>query len=211
MMPSLPSADPERHVRDAFQRGDLRLATTLAIELYGADVLSFLRARLRTQTQVEDAFLQFGEDLWTGIASFRWQSSLRAWMFALARNSATRLGKAAHRKREVPWSEGHEQLLGTIERIRTGTPLYQQTEAKSRMRALREQLDGDQQTLLILRVARHLSWKELAVVMGEVPLDAGETELTRASARMRGRFQAAKAQLRALAEEAGIVTTETGR
>lgn len=210
-MSSLPSAEPERPVRAAFEGGDLKLATTLAIELYGADVRSFLRARLRTQTQVEDAFLQFGEDLWTGIAGFRWQSSLRAWMFALARNCATRLGKAAYRKREVPWSEGHELLLGTMERIRTGTPLHQQTEAKSRMRALREQLDDDQQTLLILRVGRQLSWKELAVVMGEVPLDAGEEALTRASARMRARFQAAKAELRALAEEAGIVSTETGR
>lgn len=204
----LPSPDPERTVRDAFERGDMRLATSLAIALHGTEVLSFLRARLRTETQVEDAFLQFGEDLWTGIAAFRWQSSLRAWMFSLARNAATRLGKAAYRKHEVPWSEGHEELLGTMERIRTATPLYQQTAAKSLMRALREQLDDDQQTLLILRVGRQLSWKELAVVMGEAPLDAGEPELTRASARMRGRFQAAKAQLRALAEEAGIVRAD---
>ena len=71
------------------------------------------------------------------------------------------------------------------------------------MRLLRDHLPTDDQTLLILRVDRDLSWNEVALVMtydGEAPTD---DRVKRESARLRKRFELVKDRLRTLAEEEG--------
>ena len=84
-------SEVERSVRAALEDADLRLAATRALEGLGPDVLRFLRARLRDASQAEDAYLQFSEDFWLGLAAFRWESNLRTWMFVLARNAVVGL------------------------------------------------------------------------------------------------------------------------
>ncbi|HET8938315.1 MAG TPA: sigma-70 family RNA polymerase sigma factor, partial [Polyangiales bacterium] len=159
----------ESSVRAALEQGNPQLAATRALERLGPDVIRFLRARLRDQPQAEEAYLQFCEDFWVGLAAFRWESNLRTWMFVLARNAATRA--ALRGPREVALGTGHENRLQDLhEQIRTETARYIRTEVKDRMREIRQRLDEDDQTLLILRIDRKLEWSELAVVMGEVPI-----------------------------------------
>jgi RNA polymerase sigma-70 factor (ECF subfamily) len=202
-MPLETYLERERPVRAAFDRGELRLAATLALDEFGPDVLRFLRARLRSPVQAEDAHLQFCEDMWLGLPSFRWESSLRAWLFVLARNTATRVGRA--QRREVPLSSDQGGQAELLARARSSTALFMQTAVKDRMREIRQQLDEDEQTLLILRIDRGLDWRELAIVMGEAAADASDDEKKRAAARLRTRFQAAKKKLRVLAEAAGLI------
>jgi RNA polymerase sigma-70 factor (ECF subfamily) len=195
----------ESELRAAFERGALHEVATQAMRTYGPPVLRFLMARLRTRTQAEDAYLQFAEDLWTGLPSFRWQCSLRVWLFVLARSAATRIGTRAHVRREQALPDTSQQFWGAVQDVRTTTALHLQTGVKVRLRELRARLDDDEQTLLILRVNRGLAWKELAMVMGELREDADEDAQARASARMRTRFQAAKKKLRQLAEREGLL------
>jgi RNA polymerase sigma-70 factor (ECF subfamily) len=167
-------------------------------------VIRFLRARLRDHSQAEEAYLQFCENFWVGLPAFRWESNLRTWMFVLARNAATRA--ARKRPREVALETGYENKVQELHaQFRTETARYMRTEVKDRMRELRQNLDEDDQTLLILRIDRKLEWSELAVVMGEVVADTSEIERNRAAARLRSRFQSAKKRLRALAEAEGLI------
>lgn len=205
-MAAPPHQEIERRVRAAADAGDFRLAATIALSELGGEIMRFLRARLRDAAQAEEAYLQFSEDLWVGLPAFRWESSLRVWMFVLARNAATRVARG--RRREVEFASDRSDVEPRAE-MRTTTARFMRTEIKDRMREIRHQLDEEDQTLLILRVDRGLEWRELAIVMNEVAEDASEAEKDRASARLRTRFQTAKKRLRTLAEAEGIVRRRT--
>jgi RNA polymerase sigma-70 factor (ECF subfamily) len=74
---------------------------------------------------------------------------------------------------------------------------------------VREQLEPDDQMLLILRVDRQLEWRDLALVMSTrdhcptARLD--DAALDREAARLRKRFERVKAELKDLAQEAGLL------
>jgi DNA-directed RNA polymerase specialized sigma24 family protein len=92
-----------------------------------------------------------------------------------------------------------------IDRARSATEAHRRTAVKDRIRALREQLPDDDQTLLILHVDRALPWREIAMVMAEEgePLE-GEA-LDRESARLRKQFERVKRQLKELAIKEGLL------
>jgi RNA polymerase sigma-70 factor (ECF subfamily) len=60
---------------------------------------------------------------------------------------------------------------------------------------LRESLDPDEQTLLILRIDRQMAWTDIARIMGG---DAPEAE-SRQAATLRKRFERLKERLRSMA------------
>lgn len=195
----------EQVIAAAFASADLERAATLILETYGQEIFRFLAMRTRGRAQAEDAFADFCESMWRGLPEFRWGATARTWAYVLARNVATRYGVSARRAARAQAFDAAGELARIAAGIRTSTPLYHKSEVQRRMRELRETLREDQQTLLLLRVDRGLSWRELAVVMGDAPTDASEVELERASARVRSRFQTAKRQLRELAVEAGLI------
>ena len=198
----------EQPIRDACAAGERDRAATLTLEAYGREVLGFLIARLGEQDG-NDVFSDLLEDLWVGLPGFAWRSSLRTWLYTLARHAISQHARGARRRREAPLETGSE-LSAVVERVRTDTAIHLRTPVKNRFRELRKRLSDEQQTLLILRIDRELSWRELAEVMcdGE-PLET-EDELAKASARLRQRFQTAKDRLRELAEAEGLLPLGDG-
>jgi RNA polymerase sigma-70 factor, ECF subfamily len=185
------------------EAGDLEGATTLFMERYGGDILAFLVVRLRDQSEASDVFSQFTEDFWRGLPGFRWRSTLRSWGYTLARNAANRF-RSSQRRREAH----HAHPLHTPEcaqERRSSTAPYLLTEVKKRMRALRLQLPVEDQTLLVLRIDKGLSWNELAVIFSGEGDAMEEADLLRWAARLRQRFATVKRRLRALAEREGLV------
>ena len=75
---------------------------------------------------------------------------------------------------------------------------------KDRFAALRNALSADDQTLLVLRIDRDLSWDDVALVMHDA-VDADPDTLARWSANMRQRFRQLKKRLRELAEANGLL------
>ena len=71
------------------------------------------------------------------------------------------------------------------------------------MRALREALDPVDHEILVLRLDRAMSWKDIARTVAE----AGDSESTveQRAAALRKRFERAKAQLRELAVKHGLI------
>jgi RNA polymerase sigma-70 factor (ECF subfamily) len=193
----------EDKLRELVEAGDLEGAAARFIEQYGGEILSFLAMRLRDHAASSEVFSAFTEDFWRGLKGFRWKTTLRSWAYTLARNAATRFQRS-RRRRQAQLAH----LPTTPERAqerRSSTAPYLRTEVKMRMRALREQLPADDQSLLVLRIDKGLSWKELAVIFSGAGDAMEEAEMLRWSARLRQRFAAIKRKLRALAQEEGLI------
>jgi RNA polymerase sigma-70 factor (ECF subfamily) len=203
---STPSSDIDELVRSALAASDAQRAATVALDAYGSEILSFLGARLRSQSDGAEAFSMFAEDFWRGLPRFAFRCNLRTWMYTIARNAANRYAVSPQHKRGRNLTlTGNAPLSQLIEQARSATAIHMRTDVKDRMRALREQLDVEDQTLLILHIDRALPWRDLALVMqGEGEPLEGEA-LDREAARLRKRFERVKAQLKELAIQDGLV------
>jgi RNA polymerase sigma-70 factor (ECF subfamily) len=202
----------EAEIRAAWAAEDHDGAVTLLLQIYGDELLSFMIARLRDRCAADEAFALLAEDLWRSLPRFEFRSSVRTWAYTVARHAAARYARAPQRRRDRQLTlSKHGQLSRLVEQYRSRTHAHLRTEVKSRVRELREQLEPDDQMLLILRVDRQLSWRDLAMIMADgeegvesaTPLDA-ET-IDREAARLRKRFERVKAELKRLAKEDGLI------
>jgi RNA polymerase sigma-70 factor (ECF subfamily) len=203
-----PASDREQEIRAAFDAGRLQDAATAVLTLYGDELLSFIHSRLRDRAASDEAFAMFAEDLWNGLASFGWRSSVRTWAYTLARNATVRYASTSHRRaaHNLPLSYPGA-VAALVQRVRETTECYKRTAVKDQFRALREQLDLEDQTLLILRVDRNMSWRELAQTLsGTVDLD--DAALEREAVRLRKAFERVKRELKRLAEHAGLAKVD---
>jgi len=194
--PVVPDAS-EDAIRALCRDGAYGEATTAALQRYGVELLGFLRAIAGDHDLAAEAFGELGEDVWTGLPRFRWESSLRSWLYALARNALAQLRRDPRRRaeRNLPLSVAPE--IAAV--ARTVTLEIQRTEVKDEFRVLREQLDPEEHELLLLRLDRGLSWKDIARIVG----GAGDVD-TRAAA-LRKRFERARERLKKLAIEHGLI------
>ena len=192
-------ADLEDELAGLIRGKQLDLAATRALEGYGAELYGFLVSFLGNESDAADVFSQVGEDLWKGLPSFKLACSVRTWLYLLARHAAARF-------RRSPWNRrtGDSRLEGLVELARTRTQPWLRTDVKDRFKAMRDALDPDDRSLLVLRVDRGLSWEEVArVMLGEET--ASDAELSRETDRLRKRYQLLKDDLRRRARELGLI------
>lgn len=195
------SSELEAELRNHVSSGDLDLATSRAVSVYGPELLGFLRAIAKNDDLANDAFAIASEQLWTSLAKFRWEARLRTWFYQLGRNALYQLRIDPRRRaeRNLPLS-----VITSIKDVaRETTPMHQRTTGKEALRALRESLAPEDHELLILRLDRDMSWKDIARAFGAEPAAVD----TRAAA-LRKRFERVKEQLRELAIERGILPEE---
>jgi RNA polymerase sigma-70 factor (ECF subfamily) len=184
--------DRERALHAAAQDGRWTDVAVAALELYADEWLGYLVALTRDQAVADDVFGQLLEDLWAGLPAFRWDCSLRTWSYALARNALHRSRR--NRRRTVPLDDRIEELA-TQARSRTAT--FLRTESRDRFAAIRARLDRDAQSLLILRINRGMSWRDIARVLPDPDGDADAAAITRRAAALRKQFERLKSELRA--------------
>lgn len=188
----------EAPIRTACDAGDHAAAVTLALRLYGTELLGFLRALAHDGDLAADAFSELSADLWRDLPKFRWASSLRSWMYVVARNCLYALRRDPRRRtdRNLPLSVAPD----VAQALRTATREIQRTEVKDEFRALREELDPEEHELLLLRLDRELSWKEIARITG-----AADEDLDARAATLRKKFERARDRLKKLAVERGLI------
>jgi RNA polymerase sigma-70 factor, ECF subfamily len=196
--------DLEVRIAGRLAARDLDGAATEAIEGYGPELFGFLVALLRSEADAGEVFAQTCEDLWVGLERFEGRSSMRTWLYTLARHAAARWRRAPHRRPGLHVTPS--ALSHLAERVRTATQRHLQTAAMDRLRAIRESLDDEERAILVLRVDRAMSWAEIARIFSpDVDDDAA---LARESARLRKRFQAVKIKIRAAARRAGLLADD---
>lgn len=155
--PSLDATDSELILR--WQEGDERAASLLvgrhadAVARY----VSSLGLRVGTEEVVQDTFVRaFGS-----LGSFRGESSLRTWLFTIARRLVADSRRAHRRQREV--AEVQEGDATT-----EYDPLDHliADESQQRMQEAIGRLSPTQREVFLLRVNEGMSYKEIAEVAG---------------------------------------------
>jgi RNA polymerase sigma-70 factor (ECF subfamily) len=159
---------------------------------------------MRNDDLAQESFSRFCEDVIRGLADFHWKSSLRTWLYALARNACYRTRRNVTRARLQLSDPSFAELEA---QVRTRTAAFLRTENKDAIQDLRDELSEEDKELLVLRVDRDLSWQEIAQVF---LADSADQELiTREAAACRKRFERAKQRLRQLAVKRGLVSDKT--
>lgn len=194
-------ADDEAAMREAHRRGDLDGVAQAALERYQTELFSFLCARLGSESDAHDVFSQLTEDMWRGLESFRWQCSLRTWLYTLARNAAIRFERSPANQPARWRSVSGMPEAAVTDRSRTRP--YLRTDVKDRFAALRATLTPDEQTLLVLRIDRGMGWDDVARVLHDC--EADPAALRRHATNLRQRFRQLKDRLRERAREEGLL------
>lgn len=185
----------DERVRALLDQGEARDAAALAIRELGPQVLGYLAAMLRSESDAREVFSQFAEDLWKGLPGFRGESSLRGWAYRIAWHASARFARDPYRQRGRRLETSEASILAEEVRTARGEEAWR----SDRMQEIRARLDPDEQTLLILRVSRGLSWREVAHVLSA---EAGEPT---SEAALRKRFERLKEKLGILAREGGLI------
>jgi RNA polymerase sigma-70 factor (ECF subfamily) len=194
----------EEQIRRLCKAGDYRTAATLLLERYGAEILSLLCSRLGSDGNGRDVFGMFCEDLWRALPAFEFRCSARTWAYVLARHAELRFRAEPQRRpdRNLPLLEEVQQLVAGV---RTSTSPYRHTQVQRRLSALRRRLAEQDELILLLRVDRALSWREIAHVFLPSDEAANDRAVQREAARLRQRFQAIKQRLRDWVEQDGLL------
>jgi RNA polymerase sigma-70 factor (ECF subfamily) len=193
-------ASLEQRIRRHHERGELKEAATAAIEGFGPEILGFLVAVVRDEQLAGEAFAQFCEDLWTGLANFRWESSFRTWTYMVARNAWQRLRREPHFRKTVALSD--VPAISKLEqRVRTQRLPRVKSDVNHQVLQLRQSLDPEDQALLILRIDRRMAWNDIGAVMTGPDEARDDAALARKAAELRTRFERVKDDLKRLARE----------
>jgi RNA polymerase sigma-70 factor (ECF subfamily) len=194
--------DVEQALTTQIRVGAFGAAATQALEHYGPELYGFLVNYLGNELDATEVFSQVSEDLWKGLPHFGLRCSVRTWLYVLARHASARFRRSPDNRRERHTDD--VRLCDMVERARSRTQPWLRTDVKDRWRALRDSLDPEDRSLLVLRIDRELPWEDVARVTlgGEAPDDAA---LVRETARLCKRFQLLKQELRRRAREAGLL------
>jgi RNA polymerase sigma-70 factor (ECF subfamily) len=191
----------EATIRAALGEGRPEDALRLTLTAYGAEIYGFLVGELHDTERAQEVFALFGEDLWRVMPRLELRTTMRAYCYTVSRHALFRYLDSVVRKERkgVPLSQADWSAL--VVRVRTETAEYLRSDARDRIAALRNGLSEDERTLLMLRIDRGLSFREITEVLGDT---AGEGDPKTQEARLRKRFQLLKDKLRKLALAAGI-------
>jgi RNA polymerase sigma-70 factor, ECF subfamily len=185
----------EHSITEALGRRAVDEAASLAIRGYGPQILGYLRSVVRDAEDAAEVFSQFAEDLWKGLAAFRGECTVRVWAYKLAWHAASRFARDPYRRRA--------QRLGSTMASQLAETLLSSASGEADRRAaevdrLRRQLTPEEQTLLVLRLDRKLSWREVAEVLDEEGRTVDEPTL-------RKRYERLKDKLVRIARDEGLL------
>jgi RNA polymerase sigma-70 factor (ECF subfamily) len=195
----------EHDLKERCEKGDHDGAAAALIRAYGPEILGFLAALQGGHAEAEEVFSLVAEAIWKGMAGFAWEASARSWAYAIARNAARTRFRDEARRRRRQMNRSSAFFEEVVQQVRTETSAFLRTARRTRLQELRDSLEEEDRALLVLRVDRDLSWKELASVLSDGDEALDEEGLAREAARLRKRFQVVKDRLRELARREGLV------
>jgi RNA polymerase sigma-70 factor (ECF subfamily) len=201
-MEERPALASDDRVRAAVLAGDVAAAVTDLLQSLGPEVFGFLRGALGNDADADEVFAATSERIWRSLAGFRWQCTLRTWVYVIARHEVVRFVRGARRHKAGRVTPS--ALEDVVAAVRTETLSALRTEKRSKLKALRDELPVDDRTLLILRVDRSLRWEEIARAFLPDLESWTEEEVRRESARLRKRFQLVRKRLADRAREEGL-------
>lgn len=195
--------ETEHEVRRLCEEGALVAATTVAIRAYGPEILGFLAAQ--HHDDADEVFSLWSERVFRGLPRFGWASSLRTWVYTIARNASINFAQGRRVRARRERAACSAEIAAVEQQVRTETPPHQRTEARTKLAAIRDALPPDDRMLLVLRVDKGLEWKDLARVMLGEDSNLTDASLAKEAQRLRKRFQLLKEKLIVEGKRAGIL------
>lgn len=186
--------DVDRDLRALVASGEIDRATERTIRIYGPELIGWLCAMLARDADAYDAFSWLSEELWRSLPRYEGRCSVRAWCYMLARQAVSR-AKAQPESREQPVSRV-SSIEVAVDHV-WSTTRREEVRIDDVYTEIRKTLDQEDEMLLILRVDRDLSWRDIALVL--VGEGAPEDEVSRKAAALRKQFERVKVHLRELA------------
>jgi len=195
--PVEPRTDLDRTVQALLAADKLEDAVGTILRAFGGELLGFLYSVTRRPQDADDAFSVLSLAVWRSLPGFEWRSSLRTWLYVLARRAVSRATRG-QRHDDVPLSQASaiEHLAAEVR----ATSLPHLAPVRDAFAELRGRLDPDDQVLIVLRIDRDLPWRDIALVLAE---DGDDVD--RVAASLRKRFERVKVRIRAMALEAGLI------
>ena len=168
-------------------------ATTQAMRAYGSEVLVYLRGVLHDEAAAMEAFSLFSERIWRTFPGFRREASVKTWAYRTAWWASRDYKRSrAARVEEVVDPE----VLDLVREVTATTP-GRRSEKDDAWHAVLAALDASDRSILLLRIERELSWREVARIM----TDEGEPV---DEAALRKRYERLKPRLRELMTKHGL-------
>ena len=141
--------EPTERVKNLLAEAQIEGAAQTALDAYGAEIFGFLIGVLQDFASARKVYAVVSQRAAGEIATFAWHTSLRVWLYGLARAA---LSDRRERARAI--APPHAETLATVSRRPIGV-----TRA---IAALRRELTEEERELLILRIDRGLDWTQLA-------------------------------------------------
>jgi RNA polymerase sigma-70 factor (ECF subfamily) len=178
-------------------RGDHAAAAEVILREYGPQILGYIASVVRSDGDAGDVFSQFTEDLWRGLPGMRRECPVRVWAYRIAWHAAARFLRDPYRQRGRRLET--TELSRIAEEIRSSVLHGREEVRRQGIERLRAMLSPEEQTLLVLRLDRGLSWREVSIVLEE------EQGAPVEEAALRKRFERVKERLVRLARDEGLV------
>jgi RNA polymerase sigma factor (sigma-70 family) len=157
-------SDPDADVLALVDRGDAQGALRRLMRRHGGAIYRFCREALHDAALADDVHQQIFIAADRDMARFRRRSTLRAWIFGIARHRVLDAAKARHRARVR-----HAPVVPTeLPDPRPSPPeVLDQIRLHGALIACLRELDDDLRTALLLRFQQGFTYEEMAVMCGE--------------------------------------------
>lgn len=184
--------EDERFLRRLVRRDEA--AFSILVEHYKSMVLRCTRSILHNPAEAEDAAQDAFVMIFKRVDTFRGESSLKTWVYRIARNTALNRLRSLSRRHYA----GHESLDSVRELAqdpddspsRRTTPEgdLERRELASSLNSHLDSIDATHREILILRDVEELSYDEIAVAL-DLTVGTVKSRIFRARAAMRQRME----------------------
>ena len=159
--------DVEASAQEALDRGDFRAALTVLMDAYGADIYRFCRHFAGDPQLAEDLRQVVFMQAFEALPQFSRRSTLRAWLYGIARNRCLDAAKGRRR-----WRKRFQLTDAPAERVAGPAPDPTDLDQPLLHRALAHclgRLDAELRMLVLMRYSEELSYVELAQAFATKP------------------------------------------
>jgi RNA polymerase sigma-70 factor, ECF subfamily len=160
------SADPDSDVLELVDNGDIRTAVRRLMDRHGNRVYRYCRAALRDATLADDVHQQIFIAVFRDLVSFRRRSTVRTWLFMIARNRVIDAGRARCRARTFTKDDEMDDVPDLRPLPEAAIADMQLHEALSASLA---ELDERVRLALLLHYQQGFTFEEMAEICHEKP------------------------------------------
>jgi RNA polymerase sigma-70 factor (ECF subfamily) len=179
-------ADPDQDVLELADAEDFKGAAQRLMERYGAAVYRYCRVELRDPVVADDVHQQVFIGAFRDLPRFRRRSSVRIWLFAIARHRVLDAAKKCRRERRSVDEDSAVELPDPCPLAGEALDHARLCEA---LAASVAELPEDTRTAVLLRYQQGFTFEEMAVICRRKP-GTLRARVARALALLRARIDA---------------------